>query len=155
MDNCQHLITYQRQKMCFFFFLMQEVRVKDKQNMRLMLLLFLLNYIILSDASSFDLILNIDGNDHHFRFVEVTQSTDNYSLPPMIILDDDHNPTIINSSSISFVHTYLAKTDENSLNIATVINGTFPKSNLLFATIQISNDSHYDIISSISVNSPD
>jgi hypothetical protein len=115
----------------------------------LLLLLLLLNFIISNNSSSFDLILNIDGNNNYFRFIEITTSTKNHILPSIIILDNDNNSTTINSSFSSSIHTYHVESDENTFNIATLINRTSPDSSLLFAIIQISNDSFYDIIPSI------
>jgi hypothetical protein len=116
--------------------------------MQTVLLLLLLNFIISNDASSssFDLILNIDGNNYYFQFIEVTPSTENQLLPSVVILDDEHNPTIINSSSSSSIYTYHLESSENTFGIATRINRTFSDSNLLYAIIQISNNSFYDII---------
>jgi hypothetical protein len=115
--------------------------------MQLRLLLFFLfinvKLIIPSNSSSFDLILNVDGNNHSFRFVELISTDEDHLLPSVIILDDDENPTTINPSPSSSIHTYQA---ENRFNLATVM-----KSNLLFAGIQIPNGSFYDIIPSMSI----
>ncbi|CAF2938361.1 unnamed protein product [Rotaria sp. Silwood2] len=119
----------------------------------LLLLLININLIILNNTSSFDLILNIDGKDNYFRFVEIITSTKNHLLPSVIILDgNDHNPTTINSSYSSFIQTYHIESDENPFNIATIINRVSSNSNLLYAIIQISNDSLYDVIASISIS---
>jgi len=86
--------------------------------MKSVLLLLLLNLIIRNnDASSFDLILNVDGNDNYFRFIEVKTSTENHLL-----------------SSSSSIHIYHVESDENAFNIATLINRTSSNSDLLIAT---------------------
>ena len=50
--------------------------------MQSILLLLVLNFIIPNDASSFNLILNIDGNENYFRFIKTTE---NHLLPSIII----------------------------------------------------------------------
>jgi hypothetical protein len=61
--------------------------------------------------------LNVDGNDNYFRFIEVKTSTENHLL-----------------SCSSSVHIYHVESNENTFNIATLINRTSSNSKLLFAT---------------------
>ena len=116
-----------------------------------MALVFLLLYLIASNliqlnySSSFDLLLNVDGIDNNFRFVETTKSAKQEQLPSVIILDDDYDPSITNPSPLSSVQTYRVESDENLLGFATVINRAPVESNLLFAMVQTSNGSIYDI----------
>ncbi|CAF0804449.1 unnamed protein product [Rotaria sordida] len=117
----------------------------------LLLLLIGTNLIVSSNSSSFDLTLNLDGIDNYFRFIETAKSNkQKYHLPSIIILDDDYNPTIRNSSHLTFVETYHVESDENLYGFATVVNRTLSNNNLLFAMVQISNGSFYDISSPMS-----
>ncbi|CAF0758772.1 unnamed protein product [Rotaria sp. Silwood1] len=118
----------------------------------LFLLLIGTNLIVSNNSSSFDLILNLDGIDNYFRFVETTKSNkQKYYLPTVIILDDDHTPTIRNSSHSSSIETYHVESDENLYGFASIINRTSLNNGLLFATVQISNGSLYDISSLMSI----
>lgn len=118
--------------------------------MKLTLILILsinVNLISLYNSSSFDLILRVNGTDNYLKFTEKVRLMKDGQLPSVIILDDNQNPTIINSS---FFQTYNIESYENLFNIATVIHRT--DSNLLFATIQMSSDSVFDIIPFTSIN---
>ena len=85
--------------------------------------LILLNLIVFNAAiSSFDLLVNIDGDAKHFRFIEI----------------------IRNSSSS--VRTYQVESDGDSFGIATQIDRT----SFLFAVVQMSNGNLYEIIPLIS-----
>lgn len=118
-------------------------------SLSLLLILFInKNLIDLNYASSFDLVLNIDGRDDYFYFVEIKSSTNSYLSPSITILDDGENPTIINSSYGFSIYTYRTESNDISFNIATVIHSIPTKSNLLFATIQLNNGSIYEIIQS-------
>jgi len=117
----------------------------------LLLLLIGTNLIVLNNSSSFDLTLNVDGIDNNFRFVEKTESTKSHQLPSVIILDDDYDPTVINPSHLSSIQIYHVESDENVLGFATVIKHTFTYANLLFAMVQTSNGSFYDISPPMSI----
>jgi hypothetical protein len=117
----------------------------------LLLLLIGTNLINLNNSSSFDLKLNIDGIDNNFRFFETTKSTKDQQLPSVIILDDEFNPTILNSSHLSSVQTFHVESDENLFGFATTINPISTDSNLLFAMVQTLNGSIYDISAPMSI----
>ncbi|CAF2760536.1 unnamed protein product [Rotaria sp. Silwood2] len=118
----------------------------------LLLLLISTNLIVSNNSSSFGLILNLDGIDNYFQFVETTKSNkEKYQVPTVIILDDDYDPTIRNSSHSTSVETYHVESDDNLHGFATVINRTSSNNNLLFAMVQISNGSFYDISSPMSI----
>ena len=91
--------------------------------MQSIVFLFLLNFIVSNQAaSSFDLILNIDGVENHFRFIEVLR----------------------NSSSTRAYH---VESDNYPFGIATQIDRT----HFLFAVVQLSNGDFYEIIPLISM----
>jgi hypothetical protein len=117
----------------------------------LLLLLIGTNLIVLNNSSSFDLTLNIDGIDNNFRFVETIKSTKDQQLPSVIILDDDFNPTIQNPSHLSSAQTFHVESNENLFGFATKINPASTDSNLLFAMVQTSNGSIYDISPPMSI----
>jgi hypothetical protein len=116
-----------------------------------LLLLIGTNLIVSNNSSSFDLTLNVDGINNYFQFVEATKSTKKHHLPFVIILDDDHNPTVLNPSHLSSVRAYHIQSDENVFGFATVYNHTSSDSNLLFAMVQAPNGSIYDISSPMSI----
>ena len=119
----------------------------------LVLLLFLIstNFLVSINSSSFDLTLNVDGIDNNFCFVETPKSTTNHQLPSVTILDDHDNPTILNPQHSSSVQTFRIESDENRFGFATTINPVSKDSNLLFAMVQTSDGSVYEISPPMSI----
>ena len=119
-------------------------------------ILLILNIVIEpSKAFSFELTLNIDAEDFHFPFTETTTTnTGKRPLPPIIILDDAEDPTIIQPSPSSFIRTFHVESDQDRLNIATVIHRSAADDPVVFATVQTSNGSQYDISPSLSSTQP-
>ncbi|CAF3600794.1 unnamed protein product [Rotaria socialis] len=110
-----------------------------------------INLIILNNASSFDLTLNINGKNNYFRFFETITSIENLRMPSVIILDDNNDQSA-NITNSSFIQIYRIQFNENLFHIATVFSRTVSNSNLLFATIEMSNRSLYEIFPSISMS---
>lgn len=122
--------------------------------MRLILLLLLLisgDLIVSNCASSFDLILNIDSIDNSFRFIENTQSNDKHSIPSTIILDDNGNAIIQNTSDRTSIQTFHHESDEDLFGFATAVNLVDNDEKFVFALVQIWNGSIYEISPSISL----
>ncbi|CAF5078110.1 unnamed protein product, partial [Rotaria magnacalcarata] len=115
------------------------------------LVILLIVFTTINSIVSFDLTLNIDGSNNYFPFVEIAKPNAEYSLPNVIILDDEHNPKILNSSCATSVKTYHLESNENFHGFATVIHGTSTDNNLLFAMVQIPNGTFYDISSPMSI----
>ncbi|CAF3319738.1 unnamed protein product [Rotaria socialis] len=85
----------------------------------LLLLSININLIILSNASSFDLTLNINGKNSYFRFFETITSIENLRMPSVIILADsnDQSANIVDSS---FIQIYRTQSNGNLFHIATI-----------------------------------
>ncbi|CAF4590768.1 unnamed protein product [Rotaria socialis] len=72
-----------------------------------------------SNASSFDLTLNINGKNSYFRFFETITSIENLRMPSVIILADsnDQSANIVDSS---FIQIYRTQSNGNLFHIATI-----------------------------------
>ncbi|CAF2023672.1 unnamed protein product [Rotaria magnacalcarata] len=71
---------------------------------------------------------------------------------PSVIILDDNNDQSANITNSSFIQIYHTQSNENLFLTATVFNRTVSNSNLLFATIEMSNRSLYEIFPSISMS---
>ncbi|CAF1095072.1 unnamed protein product [Adineta ricciae] len=97
----------------------------------------------------FDLTLSIDGISNQFRFIQTAKSSENRHAPSVIILDDDQNPMILNSSHPSSLQTFHIESDGIAIGFASVTDSATSNPNLLYAMIQTSSGSIYDIAPSI------
>lgn len=116
-----------------------------------LLLLINTNSIVSIEPLSFSLTLNIDGVDNYFPFVETTKPESEYVLPTVIMLDDEYNPTLLDSSNLDSFQSYHVQSDDNIYGFATVVHDSSNDNDVLFATVQISNGSFYDISSTMSI----
>ena len=117
---------------------------------RILLLLFVIgtNCIVLHDASSFDLTLNIDGIDNRFRFIQTNQAN---HIPTTIILDENGDATIQNTSDLNSIQTFQHESNEDLFGFATTITPTHTDAKFVFALVEIWNGSMYDISPSMAL----
>ena len=120
---------------------------------RIFSLLFLIgsHLIVANNASSFNLILNLDGIDNNFQFIENTQANEKRHLPSTIILDDNGHATIQNTSDLTSIQTFHHQSDEDLFSFATAVNLADTDEKYIFAFVQVWNGSIYEISPSISL----
>ena len=115
-------------------------------HLALLLILSVASHSISANTgASFDLTLRVHGIDSRYRFIETTRSSDARQAPSAVVLGGAESPTLVQSPSSTLVRTYRTENDESLLNIATVIDRSSTGDHLLFATVQGSSGSYYDI----------